>query len=140
VNFHYDSPAQVNIMLYHLCILTVIAKFTFITTTLLKEYCWLKDFYCMTKHFKVVVSDWERCRYTICWRMGLDLPNKVVVYFCVVMLYAWLVDLWSPKMYHTCFSKVIPIGFNEGWKAYTTKDYCQYLILFYASSLSLPNS
>ena len=66
VNFHYDSPAQVNIMLYHLCILALIPKFTFITTTLLKEYCWLEDYYCMTKHFNVVVSDWERCRYTIC--------------------------------------------------------------------------
>jgi hypothetical protein len=67
VNFHYDAPAQVNIMIYHLYILMLIAEFTFITTTLLKEYFWLKDYYCiMTKHFNVVVSDWERCRYTIC--------------------------------------------------------------------------
>jgi hypothetical protein len=94
----------------------------------------------MTKHFNVVVSDWERCRYTICWRMGLDVPNKVVVYFCVVMLHAWLVDLWSPKMHYTWFSKIIPTGSNDDRKAYTTEDYCQYLILFYAFGPSVPNS
>lgn len=47
----------------------------------------------MVTYFIVVISDWKRCCYTICGRMGLDVPNKVVGEFYVVKLHASLVDL-----------------------------------------------
>jgi hypothetical protein len=33
------------------------------------------------------ISDWKRCCCAVCWRMGLDVPNKVIGDSCMIILF-----------------------------------------------------